>query len=318
MVRRLSGHLAALLLVTVALTVACSSDGDTVAQDGTGIGRGSAPGGSALSEEEAFLVLAEQQLVSRCMRDAGFEYVAVRPRPGTVVAQGSGHFYEERSLDARRQDGYGLSKTTSTAVEEIPAEARANNEIVAKLTAAEKQRYTLTLFGSDRTAISVTLPSGKSIATNSDGCLSEARRALYLDLERWLLLDYVGSASRLEINAAVRKDERFLTALRKWSDCMKGRGFSVNDPGDAKEEAAKAYEAAGNEANARSRELEIAVADGECGEQSSFYAVLAEVEQEHTKAVTAKNEANVIAFREMQAQARDRAKTLLARSGSGK
>ncbi|HWL34862.1 MAG TPA: hypothetical protein VNQ77_01590 [Frankiaceae bacterium] len=271
-----------------------------------------------LSEEEAFLVLAEQQLVSRCMRVAGFEYVAVRPRPSAVVAQGSGHFYEERSLVARRQDGYGLSKTASAAVEEIPVEARANNEIVAKLTPAEKERYTLTLFGSDRTAISVTLPSGKSIATNSDGCLSEARRALYLDLERWLLLDYIGSASRLEINAAVRKDERFLTALRKWADCMKGRGFSVHDPGDAKEEAAKAYEAAGNEANARSRELEIAVADGECGEQSSFYTVLAEVEQEHTAAVNAKNEANVIAFREMQAQARDRAKRLLARSGSGK
>ncbi|MGH4028004.1 hypothetical protein ACQB60_03585 [Actinomycetota bacterium Odt1-20B] len=50
---------------------------------------------------------------------------------------------------------------------------------------AEEQRMSGALFGSGRTELSLTLPTGYSVRAHTDGCLAAAQRSLYGDQRRW-------------------------------------------------------------------------------------------------------------------------------------
>ncbi|QDQ11330.1 hypothetical protein [Streptomyces spectabilis] len=57
--------------------------------------------------------------------------------------------------------------------------------------AAERERVARALFGTGRTELSLTLPTGHSVGAHTDGCLAAAQRALYGDQKRWFQVSTV-------------------------------------------------------------------------------------------------------------------------------
>ncbi|WP_051855044.1 hypothetical protein [Streptomyces sp. NRRL B-1347] len=57
--------------------------------------------------------------------------------------------------------------------------------------AAERTRVARALFGTGRTELSLTLPTGHSVGAHTDGCLAAAQRALYGDQKRWFRVSTV-------------------------------------------------------------------------------------------------------------------------------
>ncbi|QCX76325.1 hypothetical protein C9F11_13240 [Streptomyces sp. YIM 121038] len=57
--------------------------------------------------------------------------------------------------------------------------------------AAERQRVAAALFGTGRTELSLTLPTGHTVGAHTDGCLAAAQRALYGDQKRWFRVSTV-------------------------------------------------------------------------------------------------------------------------------
>lgn len=76
--------------------------------------------------------------------------------------------------------------------------------------AAEQQRVTRALFGTGRTELSLTLPTGYSVRAHTDGCLAEAQRTLYGDQRRWFRVSTV--VNNLKPEATFRKEP--LTEVR--------------------------------------------------------------------------------------------------------
>ncbi|MFD0418976.1 hypothetical protein [Streptomyces sp. NPDC127108] len=75
---------------------------------------------------------------------------------------------------------------------------------------AEQQRVARALFGTGRTELSLTLPTGHSVRAHTDGCLASAQRTLYGDQRRWFRVSTV--VNNLKPEAAFR--EQPLTEIR--------------------------------------------------------------------------------------------------------
>ncbi|MFD9861687.1 hypothetical protein [Streptomyces alboflavus] len=76
--------------------------------------------------------------------------------------------------------------------------------------AAEQQRVARALFGTGRTELSLTLPTGHAVRAHTDGCLASAQRTLYGDQRRWFRVSTV--VNNLKPEAAFRKQP--LTEIR--------------------------------------------------------------------------------------------------------
>ncbi|MBJ3810993.1 hypothetical protein JGB26_28510 [Streptomyces flavofungini] len=86
--------------------------------------------------------------------------------------------------------------------------------------AAEQQRVTRALFGTGRTELALTLPTGHSVRAHTDGCLASAQRTLYGDQRRWFRVSTV--VNNLKPEAAFRDQplteirSRHRTDLAEW------------------------------------------------------------------------------------------------------
>ena len=75
---------------------------------------------------------------------------------------------------------------------------------------AERRRVARALFGTGRTELSLTLPTGHSVRAHTDGCLAAAQRELYGDQKRWFHVSTV--VNNLKPEAA--HTHRTLTEVR--------------------------------------------------------------------------------------------------------
>lgn len=85
---------------------------------------------------------------------------------------------------------------------------------------AEQRRVAGALFGTGRTELSLTLPTGHSVRAHTDGCLASAQRTLYGDQRRWFRVSTV--VNNLKPEAAFRDQplteirSRHRTDLAEW------------------------------------------------------------------------------------------------------
>ncbi|WAZ26309.1 hypothetical protein STRCI_007872 [Streptomyces cinnabarinus] len=75
------------------------------------------------------------------------------------------------------------------------------------------------LFGAGRAELSVTLATGHTVRTHTDGCLAEAHRSLYGDQARWFRAEVVVNNLRPEAQAALTKDPGYRAALARRAAC---------------------------------------------------------------------------------------------------
>ncbi|MFD5568926.1 hypothetical protein [Streptomyces cadmiisoli] len=227
------------------------------------------------NEEVVEIERAEQKLIKTCMRDKGFPYWEF-PVP-SIDERKSGNYVIE-SVRWAKMYGYGrefeergekirTSHRTVIYQNELPKEGRVG--------------YTRALDGDYRDRMTVKLPGnlGK-VETPRGGCTNEARAELYGDAAIWYTARRtVESALPLYVQA-LKQDERFTKALRRWADCMTRAGRSFDSPDDLRQKRAAAVEEM-PDAEADAFDRKLAVTEATCTVESSLGKVLRDLESEY-------------------------------------
>jgi hypothetical protein len=287
------------------LAGACSEGATLPAGDGIS-------GVSELSASELrYLFIAEHELVGQCMQEEGFKYEVIPPALEDFEKSAP---LPAVDMEERRQSGYGLAESAIGDVSRQGdgAPQDVNAKYIQTLSPERQRGYQRALFGQDERSIEVELPGGGVLATNEDGCLSEARIQLYGDLSTWLYLDHIANNLRSEAASRTRADERYDAVHDEWRSCMEDRGFEYRTPGDAMAAAAEMYgNASADRQEIVRREIQVAVADGECDLSVGLSSTLNRLRQAHFAQVQEDRFGEITGLRELQANALGRARDLL-------
>lgn len=213
------------------------------------------------------LAWAEQELVRRCVQAAGFDYPVRRP----ALDGGAGVLVEAltvSSVEVAQREGYGsLIRRGNNGADEGLDRYRAG------LDPDERRRFDTVLAGpEDAAQVEVVLPDGQVVGTSTQGCVAEARRALYGSLETYLQVRYLPQGIRARGLGAVERDRGVRAALRRYAECMAAAGYpDVSSPSVALEVAAQRW---GVTATAPVEERAMAVVDVSCQQQAELQAAL--------------------------------------------
>lgn len=252
-----------------------------------------------------FLHDAEQQLILRCMKRAGFPYEMV-PAPGGLPDPFRG---TRLSSATAAREGYGVRRST----ESKPPRDFAL-DYAARLPTNEAERFMAALHGNEDQTVTVEVDGG-SISTNRDGCTSGARIAVYGDLAKYTKLSYIAHNVRGEASRNIDSDPAYVETQKAWAECMASAGYPFPSRRKARDEIVKRYQAAGADRDAVFRgEVATAKADAACSARTGFDRVLAETQERATAAAVSRYEGDLIAFRELNAESVGRAKRALASS----
>jgi hypothetical protein len=282
----------------------------------------SAPARALSSSDRAFLILAQEKLVARCMQAKGLTYHAVGPSSAELEAEDAAGRAPERAygsddVERARQEGYGLARQPGlgAAGTGAPVQDHPNTRLVQSMSPARQRAYAVALFGEARDMVTLHLPDGVQLSVSVAGCVAEARRALYGNVQRYLRLEYMVQNAGGEVVRRVLKDSRYARAVTAWRACMAGQGYRYEEATDAYAAMASRYDQrAGARAEVRRQERQLAVTDATCNRSARVAATGRRLHEEVAAIVAAQREGDVLAYRELQATALERAR---ARGGAG-
>lgn len=223
-------------------------------------------GSGSYHEGQYFLTVAEQELIGNCMSEQDQPYpVAIPERPEGTGAE------LEVGMASRRREGYGLDRAGARPASEL---------LLGELSETDRTAYLVALEGGPRDRRGLLLGNGSTVTFASGGCQGRAWRRLYGDPMEWARLTYAPQAMNTALARQVATDPRYRSAIRAWSTCMAGRGHQVSDPEAAQAALREAYQAGGDDEALRRREIDTAVADGECSMEVGLPALVREVKHE--------------------------------------
>lgn len=284
-------------LTTAGLT-ACGDESRNGGSAGEDDGKG--PG---VTPERRQLVVAENELISRCMRRHGFEHVTVIP-PSEDVFGGP---VEHDNVAARKRNGYGMSRRDrGKEADGIGV----NGRYMKSLPKSEQRRWELTYFGDPNTAVQVRLADGSEVRFNRDGCITEARRKLYGDVASYLKLFMIAVNYSGKAVGMTERDPDYVATVARWRSCMAGRGYHFESPNAAQESVQKLYAEKDRE-TARKQEIAIATADAECDREVGLSELRRDLLKKNTKLAGKKYEAEILGYQELEQKALERAKKLV-------
>ncbi|MFB6720713.1 hypothetical protein ACFCV3_11155 [Kribbella sp. NPDC056345] len=214
------------------------------------------------TEQKALLHQAEERLISKCMTAAGFRYDE-QALPAVSIDRRFPFLIDD--IAWARTNGY-----------DRPAQKRPD-PYLDSLSDERHAQYARTLLGQGK-QLSVELPSGPRLSASDRGCIAEARRELYGDLPRWFVVRRTSDKLIFAVYADVRDDARFSTAMKQWSDCMRDRGYPVDNPGQLR-----------GLAKDRGTGRDTAVAEATCATTTPAGRALRELEAEHLAKITAEH-----------------------------
>lgn len=225
--------------------------------------------------DEWYLFKAQQEVVARCMRDNGLQYLITNPgpepSPATVtedaIGPGHPHTYgvvsEVSALDASRADADG-PPGGSTALPQ--------DQYVSSLPPDEQDRYMQALTGSPNRLGTVVLPSGMEVNYTTGGCVGLARTRLFGSVETALRDSLLPQDVSRSAEVVLWDDARYRVAISDWRRCMEHAGWSYQSPLSAIE-SIRLLAAEGKPVDTlRLRETAIAEADSVCDSRSAFRA----------------------------------------------
>ncbi|MGW0292100.1 hypothetical protein [Streptomyces tuirus] len=91
--------------------------------------------------------------------------------------------------------------------------------MTARGTAGQPVSQEDALFGTDLAELEVTLATGYTVRTHTDGCLAQAHRHLYGDQARWFRAEVTVNNLRPEARARLKDDPRYRAALARRAAC---------------------------------------------------------------------------------------------------
>ena len=281
----LAGPLVVVLAATAATTLAMpgagrdaivtSSFGDLPDEPDPGIRASLAD----LRGDAALQAQAQETLVQQCMQQAGWRY---DPTPVSTVLLGRAQDspYGDDVSRAQRV-GYDLPAV-------VTAEAGAAygpDEALSRLDAAGRARYQAALFGPEN-ARTVTVGApwlGGTVAALGEGCLAQARGALFGDLTASLEAEFASSGPSAALAGSADDPERDRLDQR-WRDCMSGTARAFDSPDAARAFARDGYERLPDD-QARSQELAVATADARCEAETGYARARRQLEDRYLTAL---------------------------------
>ncbi len=243
------------------------------------------------AERESMLHDIEQELVRRCMAKEGFGFATTS---STVITErrALGQLqvppaFGSDDVVAAQQTGYAVPDTDEVS-EVLPAD-KTNEKIYQALPSDQRLRYDAMLNPPLDNAIVVQVGDGYEIRVAPEGCVTEARIAIYEDLAAYLRLAHIARNLENEARALVEGDERYQRLLPDWSACMQDRGHAFQS-------WPAAYEAALAEP---ANERDIAVADTTCAQQVGTVRTAWELKKEHDQKILSTRQEELVAYGRM-------------------
>lgn len=171
---------------------------------------------------------AQQRAVAACMHRHGFEYEVnsggKEPGLGAATAEVRASTYPPT---------YGIAAQMSAF---LPGSIAANSAVTAqdayvrRLSPDRAASYSLALDGpADATAV-LTLPSGRQMNYETQGCLAEARQKVFGSTREALLDALLPSDVDNSFFATLANDEHFRLALDGWRTCMRRARHPAKNP----------------------------------------------------------------------------------------
>ncbi|WP_267244900.1 hypothetical protein [Streptomyces sp. PR69] len=262
--------------VTGLLLVTACSPADWPSQDAGG------PLRTGLNEAERTLLgEAEQRLITRCMRDKGFQY---RRDPAGPRSEAPERRFGLDDVDWARRHGYGLAEAARSKDRggKAAAENSPQERYLASLPPRRRAEFDRALNGADRAAIVVQVPGRGRIFTSADGCQADARGRLYGDLRKWTEAKAVVVNLEYLTFDEVVAEPRYTKALADWRACMKARGLAYPNSSEAIGAVAKENRTRTAE-DAWKREVTVAVADAECNRAAGLARTGDRLQRQHVQ-----------------------------------
>jgi hypothetical protein len=111
---------------------------------------------------------------------------------------------------------------------------------------------------------SVRVPSGQVFTSTRNGCVAESGRRLYGSPEAANRAYYYLQDVRVRLASSIRGDAEYTAAVGRWAACIRSRGLPYGSPAEARAAISRDYQRHGVTPAGESREIAVAVADGEC------------------------------------------------------
>ncbi|MGW0756965.1 hypothetical protein ACWD1Y_10840 [Streptomyces sp. NPDC002814] len=128
--------------------------------------------------------------------------------------------------------------------------------------------------------MSVDLPGGGTVETTAGGCRARALDRLYGDFRAWFHADRTAENLKPLYVPDIVKDARFKRALKAWSTCMNKAGHPYADPPSIRRDLARLTQGL-SRADARSTEVELAVAEATCATDTPLLRTARALEREY-------------------------------------
>lgn len=209
-------------------------------------------------DEQRSLLIADQLLISECMKKQGYKF---RPTIPPRETEPDYPHIDGDDISARQQRGYDPDPRMLQKQPEDP-----NTDYIAKLSESERKQHGIALTGDGDLDLKVTFANGDKISSDSDGCLAESTIKLYGDQQQLLRVQVLAINVDAEAMARARKDSAYLSKVGEWSSCMAQKSLNYKTPEEALNDVLKKQP--GQDATAaRKREMLVAVADATCSKR---------------------------------------------------
>lgn len=284
-------------------------------------------------EEDELLWIAEEELVTTCMRKRGFTYLPSLPDDVSVPDDDSAPNDNEsesdmkpsranrEAVDTARSVGYALFKNIQEG--ETPnIVVDQNAERLSRMNVEERGAFLEALRGpalspadlSMRHKVeSVPLPGGGAAYWYRDSCFAQARRQLYGEDYEYNELGYSHATLREELHTQIEKDPAYKDSLDAWRSCMHTRGFNEERPAAAAGRLANEYQEGKLSLDElHGQELLIATADAECYLQADIEHARQTAELRAEKNLFAQNREKLMAMKRSRDKALEHAESILA------
>ncbi|MGL5826206.1 MAG: hypothetical protein ACRCYU_15540 [Nocardioides sp.] len=232
----------------------------------------------------------EQQLISRCMRKAGFDYGVLPQGPDRTMRTD----YSDDVTKARAT-GYGLLEELRNTRRVIAAEESDDASAASDLALSGPP---------DAKKVKIGTLDGAVVSASSVGCRAEVWTALYGGvLEAVQFTEFQDNTVYGILYSAREDSEATNDAFDRWKECMEKRGYPDLEERDSAQALANGEYDKGDDAVARSLELKIAEADALCDQESGYTSAAVKAENAALARFITDHEAEVAGFQEIQRNA---------------
>jgi len=262
-------------------------------------------------EEWARIANAHGSVVEACMQAHGWEFevgtATAETETGGPITLSALEQWTFADVSSAESAGYGFeSYLADHAVWLESVDQTGGEAYVDSLSPEDAERYYRDFWGTEAERIEIVERDGSGSGRAGGGCLAEADRALYGDIEREMWLQDARGTAESDIWMATLEDPSVVQALNAWRDCLARQSVHWADPNQAFD-AALSYARAGDHAQERL----IAGADAACKVESGLDRAVDTAFLAATNAVLPALQDDLIALQQLEEEALVRADAIL-------